>query len=129
VVGQDPASGSSVRPGATVKLSIAETPRWRALTSLRGEDSGRSVPFRIRGSQWRLVYSMGYKGTCELIFICSGPSAHIANLSGGPDPHGFGLSEGDNQIWTFASSPGVYQLSITPGSDHAQWSARVENYY
>ncbi len=129
VIRQDPASGSSLRPGSTVKLSVAEAPQWKAVTSFSGEDAGRSVPFKIRGAQWRIVYSMGYKGTCELLFICSGPNAHIANLSGGDDPHGFSLDEGPNHIWTFDSGAGTYQVTITPGSDSAHWSAQIQDYY
>ena len=129
VIRQDPASGASLAPGSTVRLSVAETPQWKAVTSFSGENAGRSVPFKVRGTQWRIVYSMGYKGTCELIFICSGPNAHIANLSGGDDPHGFGLEEGTNHIWTFDSGPGTYQVTITPGSDNARWSAQIQDYY
>jgi hypothetical protein len=129
VVGQDPASGRSLSPGATVTLSVAQTPRWRALTSFSGEDTGRSVPFKVRDTRWRIVYTMAYKGTCSLIFICSGPSAHVANLSGGEDPHGFDLNEGNNQIWTFDSGAGVYQVTITPGDDNARWSVQIQNYF
>jgi eukaryotic-like serine/threonine-protein kinase len=129
VIAQDPANGSSLTPGSTVKLSVAQAPRWRALTSFGGEDAGRSVPFKIRGTEWRVVYSMSYKGTCQLIFICSGPSAHIANLSGGPDPHGFDLNDGDHQMWTFDSGAGTYQVTITPGSDSAHWSAQIQDWY
>jgi eukaryotic-like serine/threonine-protein kinase len=129
IVGQAPASGKNLSPGSTVTLSVAERPRWRALTSFSGEDGGRSVPFKVRGTQWRIVYDMGYKGTCTLIFICSGPSAHIANLSGGGDPHGFDLNEGDNQAWTFSSGSGIYQVTITPGNDSARWSVQIQDYY
>jgi serine/threonine protein kinase len=129
VVGQDPASGRSLSPGATVTLSVAQTPRWRALTSFSGEDTGRSVPFKVRGTRWRIVYTMAYKGTCSLIFICSGPSAHVANLSGGEDPHGFDLNEGNSQLWTFDSGAGVYQVTITPGGDNARWSVQIQDYF
>ena len=108
---------------------MAETPQWKAVTSFSGENAGRSVPFKVLGTQWRIVYTMGYKGTCELIFICSGPNAHIANLGGGDDPHGFGLDEGTNHIWTFDSGSGIYQVTITPGSDNARWSAQIQDYY
>jgi eukaryotic-like serine/threonine-protein kinase len=129
VIKQDPAAGEKLSPGSTVKLSVAETPQWKAVTSFSGEANGRSVPFKIRGTQWRIVYSMGYKGTCQLLFICSGPNAHIANLSGGDDPHGFSLDEGPNHIWTFDSGPGTYQATITAGSDSAHWSAQIQDYY
>ena len=34
VTGQDPAPSAKLFPGATVALSVAETPRWRTLTNL-----------------------------------------------------------------------------------------------
>jgi hypothetical protein len=53
----------------------------------------------------------------------------IANLSGGDEPHGFSLDEGANHIWTFDSGGGTYQVTITPGSDTARWSAQIQDYY
>ena len=130
VIKQDPASGTSLAPGSTVKLSVAETPQWKTVTSFSGTDAGRSVPFKIHGNRWRIVYSMGYTGTCQLLFICSGPDAHIASLSGGADPHGFSLDDGANRVWTFdPSGPGTYQVTITPGSDQAHWSAQIQDYF
>jgi hypothetical protein len=129
VVGQAPPAGSSVSRGATVALSLAETPQWRALTSIASQNRGVSVPFRIRGQRWRIVYGMHYQGTCTLIFICSGPTAHVARLKAGSFTSQFDLSEGDAQIRGLASGPGVYQITVTPGSDTARWSLRVEDYY
>ncbi len=67
VTRQSPKPAVEVPRGATVALDVTETPRWRALTSLSGVDDGRSVPFRILGSRWRVSYSMSYRGTCLLL--------------------------------------------------------------
>jgi hypothetical protein len=123
---QSPSAGTKLFPNSTVSLSVAETPRWRALTTFT---SSTSVPFRIRGTRWRLVYRMSYEGTCTLIFICSGPTAHAANLSRGTITGSFDLNEGSGQIWTFPSGPGLYQVRISLGSDTATWSAQVQDYY
>jgi hypothetical protein len=126
---QHPRAKAPVAPGSTVTLSVAETPQWRALTSFNGVNAGQSVPFRIRGTRWRVVYSMSYDGICALIFICSGPHMHIAALRGGGGAPGFDLTDGGTQAQTYTSGAGVYQISISPGSDNARWSVRVEDYY
>jgi hypothetical protein len=129
VTRQSAAAGANLAPGSTVVLSVAEKPRWRELTSFVGAGPARSVPFRIRGRRWRLIYGMGYDGTCTFVFICSGPSATVTNLGGGPRVAGFDLNAGDGQTETFASGAGLYQVSISPGSDSAHWSIEVEDYY
>jgi hypothetical protein len=116
-------------PGATVSLSVAETPQWRTITSFNADGPGQSVPFRVRGTRWRIVYSMGYDGTCTFIFICSGPSAHVATLSGGSPADGFDLNEGQHQTQEFDSGAGEYQVAVSPGSDGAHWSMQIEDYY
>jgi eukaryotic-like serine/threonine-protein kinase len=129
VTKQAPGSGVRLLPGSTVALSVAEPPQWRPLTSLTGTGSGRSVPFRIRGSRWEIVYSMSYQGTCTFVFICSGPSATVTSASSGATVDGFDLGEGSGQTRVLKSGPGVYQLSITPGSDTARWAIKVDDYY
>jgi serine/threonine-protein kinase len=126
---QAPAAGSESRLGSTVSLSVAETPRWRPLTSLAGDGRGRSVPFRILGSRWRVLYSMAYQGTCTLIFFCSGPSAQVANQGSGSDTSGFDLNDGSGQTQLFKSGPGLYQITVSPGDDTARWSIQVQDYY
>jgi hypothetical protein len=126
VAAQDPAPNTKLFPGSTVALSVAETPRWRTLTSFTG---GLSVPFRVRGAKWRLVYKMSYGATCTFIFVCSGPTAHAANLTRGTGAGSFDLNEGSGQIWTFPTGPGLYQVRISPGSDSATWSAQVQDWY
>jgi hypothetical protein len=129
VTHQHPAVGTEVFPRATVTLSVAETPRWRTLTSLAGDGNGRSVPFRIQGRRWRMLYSMGYQGTCTFIFFCSGPSADVARLDSGPALSGFDLNDGSAQTQVFGSGPGLYQLTVSPGDDTARWSIQVQDYY
>jgi eukaryotic-like serine/threonine-protein kinase len=129
VTDQSPAAASELAAGSTVTLSVAETPRWRPITSFSGNGAGRSVPFRIRGTRWRIVYSMGYQGTCTFIIFCSGPSASIATLAGGSHAGGFDLGEGQDQTQQFDSGPGVYQVNVSPGSDSARWSMQIEDYY
>jgi serine/threonine-protein kinase len=129
VIHQSPGAAAELVPGSTVSLSVAETPQWRTVTSVGGDGPGQSAAFRIRGNRWRIVYSLGYDGTCTFIFICSGPSAHITTLSGGSSPSGFDLNEGQNQTQEFDSGAGVYQVAVSPGSDSAHWSMRIEDYY
>ena len=129
VTHQSPAAGSDLARHATVILSVAETPRWRPLTSFAGTSDARSVPFRIRGTQWRVVYGMGYDGLCTFIFICSGPSAQVVDLNRPSDATKFDLNKGSDQTQVFKAGAGLYQISIQPGSDTAHWSMEVEDYY
>ncbi len=126
VTHQSPAAGSGVPPGTAVTLDVAETPRWRPLTSFTGGDS---VPFRILGRHWRLVYSMRYQGICTFIFFCSGPNARVTDLRTGRQVDGFGLAKGTDQFHAVAAGPGLYQVTITPGSDTARWSIDVQDRY
>jgi hypothetical protein len=129
VTDQSPASAASARRGATVALSVAETPRWRTLTSFSGVNDGQSVPFQILGAKWRVVYHMAYVGTCTLLVVCFGPSGEVANLKTGATFGQFELGEGETETRTFSSGPGLYRLSISGGHDSARWSMTVEDYY
>jgi eukaryotic-like serine/threonine-protein kinase len=126
VTHQSPRPGRRIAPGSTVALSVAEAPSWRSLTSFTGN---RSVPFRIRGSRWQIVYGMSYQGTCTLIFICQGPTATVTNLTTGATVDQFDLSDGSGHARTLTSGAGVYQISISPGADTAKWSVGVSDYY
>jgi beta-lactam-binding protein with PASTA domain len=129
VTGQVPSAGRFVRSHSSVSLSAAETPRWRVLTAASGTDAGQSVPFRIRGTQWRITEQMNYVGTCTLLFYCDGPSAEVLNLGNGASLGQFDLSDGDSQMSPGGSGPGLYQVKVTPGSDTASWRIQVEDYY
>jgi eukaryotic-like serine/threonine-protein kinase len=129
VVAQSPPASKSLARGAVVDLSVAETPRWRSVTSFSGSDAGQSVPFRIRGSRWRVVYNMGYPNGCSFIFFCSGPNAQVTNVNSGANLNQFSLNQGSDQTQVFNTGPGVYQVAVTPGSDSASWSIEVDDDY
>jgi serine/threonine-protein kinase len=129
VTGQTPSAGVKLLPGSSVSLSVAEAPRWRDLITFTDRDGRGSPPVRIRGSRWRIVYRMSYSGMCTFIFFCSGPSAQIVSSERGNHVTSFDLGDGDHQIQTFNTGPGVYQVMITPGNDSATWSAEVQDYY
>jgi hypothetical protein len=129
VTRESPAAESSLKPGSTVTLFVAEQPRWRALTSFAGNAGGHSVPFRILGNQWRIVYNMSYQGLCTLIFFCSGPNARVFRPTGNSALRQFDLNNGSAQAQVFTSGPGLYEITVAPGSDTAKWSLQVEDYY
>jgi hypothetical protein len=126
VTGQDPKAGAHVPTGSKIGLSVAEPPQLRALTSFSGE---KSVPFKIRGSRWEIVYGMSYQGTCTFVFFCSGPTATVTDLASGKQVDQFDLNEGDDQTRIVHSGPGTYQISISSGSDSAGWAFKVDDYY
>jgi eukaryotic-like serine/threonine-protein kinase len=129
VTHQSPASSATAPRGSTVALSVAEVPRWRALTTFAGVDDGRSVPIRILGAQWRVVYHMAYEGSCTLLLICLGPSAAVENLATGSTSGQFELGEGETETHIFNSGPGLYRLVVSGGHDSARWSMTVADYY
>jgi serine/threonine-protein kinase len=129
VTHQSPRSGVSTSHGSTIALSVAETPRWRTLTTFSGVDDGRSVAFRIDGSRWRVMYSMSYEGSCLLLLVCFGPSAQASNLKSGQSFDGFDLSSGSSHAHVFDSGPGLYRMSVEGGRDSARWAMTVQDYY
>jgi len=126
---QSPHSNATVARGSTVSLSVAEEPRWHALTTFSGVGEGRSVPFSILGRRWRVSYSMSYEGTCSLLVVCFGPSAQAQNLQNGSSAGSFELGEGEVETHVFESGPGLYRLTVSGGHDRARWSMTVEDYY
>jgi eukaryotic-like serine/threonine-protein kinase len=124
VTGQSPSTGRQLHSGQTVSLLVAETPSWRSVTTFSG---AQSVPFRIRGTQWRVVYTMSYQGTCDFVFWCNGPSAQV--LGAGSTNVSFSLNDGGQQTRVFKTGPGEYQIAIKPGWDSARWSIEVEDWF
>jgi eukaryotic-like serine/threonine-protein kinase len=124
VTGQSPSAGHHLHHGQTVSLLVAETPSWRSVTTFSGN---QSVPFQIRGTQWRVVYTMSYQGTCDFIFFCEGPSAQV--IGAGSTNVSFSLNDGGQQTRVFKTGPGDYQIAIKPGLDSAQWSIEVEDWF
>jgi serine/threonine protein kinase len=127
-IAQNPSSGTRVVDGATVHVVLSSGPQWRALTTFSGVDNGKSVPFRILGSKWRVNYSMAYEGSCTLLVVCFGPSAEVDNLKTGASFGGFELGEGETETHTFDSGPGLYRVEVSGGHDSARWSMTVEDY-
>jgi eukaryotic-like serine/threonine-protein kinase len=128
VTGQSPAAGVQRSPHSTVDLSVAETPTWRYVTSFSGTGSGHSVPFQIRGSEWRIVYHMTYDGTCDFVVFCNGPSAKVVGVGSSSTDQSFDLSDGDSQTQVFKGGPGRYQIGIQAGWDAARWTITVEDW-
>lgn len=129
VTRERPSAGAKLLPGATVTLSAAEAPHWRAVTGFSGSAQTDSGPFTIRGQRWQMRYDMGYSGACALIFICSGPSATVTDVKSGQVVQRFDLDEGSDRAWTFHSGPGTYAVTITPGSDNAHFTVHVQDLY
>jgi hypothetical protein len=127
-IAQDPSAGTHVASGATVHVVLSSGPQWRALTTFTGVNDGESVPFRILGAKWRVVYHMAYRGSCTLLVVCLGPSAEVENLTTGASFDSFELGEGESETHTFDSGPGLYRLVISAGHDSARWSMTVEDY-
>jgi serine/threonine-protein kinase len=129
VVRQDPTAGHHLKPHDTVALFVAEVPSWHAVTSFSANSGGgQSVPFRIYGSQWRVVYSLAYNGTCDFVLFCNGPSAQLLGLGGNTTNDSFGLGKGSGKTKVFQTGPGVYQIDINPGWDDASWSIEVQDW-
>ena len=129
VIAQSPVAGKHIAPGSTVTVSVGEPRRLRGLTSVQGSNDARSVPFTIRGTRWEIVYSMGYQDTCTFLLFCSGPSATVTSVSTGATVDQFDLGEGDNKTRIFNTGPGTYQIAVSAGSDTAQWSIKIDDYY
>jgi hypothetical protein len=117
-----------VASGANVHVVLSSGPQWRALTTFTGVNDGESVPFRILGAKWRVVYHMAYQGSCTLLVVCFGPSAEVENLTTGASFDSFELGEGETETHTFDSGPGLYRLEISGGHDSARWSMTIEDY-
>lgn len=130
VIRQRPGARTLVAAGSSVELSLAEVTRWRALTTFAGTGPSQSVAFRIRGrGGWRLRYSSSFQGTCTFIVFCSGPKASVQALRGGTTVDSFGLSDGGPQVRLESSGPGIYEVSVQPGSDTAGWQIAVDDRY
>ena len=129
-IAQRPAPGMRVAKDSIVSVTLSDgppPPRWRALTSLSGIGDGKSVPFKIRGARWRVIYTMSYEGRCTLLLVCFGPNAQARRLPAEDRVDSWDLDEGSDRVRTIASGPGVYQLEVSGGDDRARWSARIED--
>jgi len=129
VVRQDPTPGHDLKPHNTVALFAAEVPFWHAVTSFNANTGGgQSVPFRIQGNQWRIVYSLSYNGTCDFVFWCNGPSAHVLSFGANQTNESVGLGSGSDKTKVFKTGPGLYQIDVNAGWDDARWSIEVQDW-
>ena len=99
------------------------------MTTFAGSDAEHSVQFRVRGDRWRIVYTMGYVGTCTLIIVCDGPSAQVHDASTGSSAAQFSLNDGHVQTQMMQSGPGLYEIRVAAGADTARWSFEVDDYF
>ncbi|MGB9184701.1 MAG: PASTA domain-containing protein, partial [Solirubrobacteraceae bacterium] len=135
VTSQSPAPGVDLPRSGVVALQVAETPHWQPLAALHGSAGATTARFHVRGTHWRLVYTMAYQGTCTFVVICSGPTATVnagpaaTNTGATGAGQSFDLSGSGRQTRTFTGGPGDYALTISPGSDTARWSAWLEDWY
>ncbi len=67
-------------------------------------------------------------GSCTLLLVCFGPSAHVSNLVTGASVEDFDLSSGSGHGHTFESGPGLYSVSVSGGSDSARWRMTVQDF-
>jgi hypothetical protein len=105
-------------------LSVAEVPRWRAVTTFTDRSS---VTFRIRGERWRVVASASQTRDCTLFVFCH--SSQLKVFRGGAALRTLSLSDGIDRPTVVASGPGVYRLTVDPVSSSTRWSIRVEDDY
>jgi mRNA-degrading endonuclease RelE of RelBE toxin-antitoxin system len=115
-----------LRRGSTVRLSVAEVPAWKTVTTFTG--TGSPV-FRIRGGRFRLVYSIDHEKSCTLWIFCSHSSAEVVDTASGSTVDTFDLNDGDHQAETFDTGPGSYEVKVDPASGDARWSFTVEDWY
>jgi serine/threonine-protein kinase len=110
VTSQSPGPGIRIPRGGRVTLNVAEVPAWKPVTSISGGNHSETVGFHIRGSRWRIVYTMGFQGTCTWVIFCSGPNAVVT----GPSASGAGSSStgstGTGASGTGASGTGASNI-------------------
>ncbi len=129
VLKQSPAPPATAVPGSTVALTVAATPRWRTVTTFEALDDGRSVPFRIRGKRWRVVYRMTYEGRCSLLLVCFGPAAVVTSLPAEDEVESWDLEKGSGRTRNFETQPGIFQITVSGGEDSARWGMSVQDFY
>jgi len=129
VTKQSPAAPATIPHGSTVALSVAEAPRWRALTTFSGVDDGKSVPFRILGSDVEGELQHGLPRHVPAAGGVPRAERRGGNVQTGSTFGGFELGKGETETHTFTSGPGVYSLVVSGGRDSARWSMTVEDHY
>ena len=98
------------------------------MTSFARPDAN-SVPFQIRGTQWRILSTVSSSKHCSLLFIgCHTTSATLLRRDGST-VQSFGLGDGSDQPRVFSTGPGIYRLRVSPASGDTRWSITIEDDY
>lgn len=127
VLRQSPSARASVPPGGTVELTVAASDQWRTVTEFNTSSEASSEIFRIRGSQWRITYTLTFD-RCRF-GGCFPPDLEIdaASLAGGY--RAYTLKEGTHTT-AVPLGPGRYSVSVMDyGDTDFQVSVTVEDYW
>jgi serine/threonine-protein kinase len=129
---QEPAKNVEAQPHSTVTLYEAESPTWKRVTSFAGSGPDRSVPFTIRGKQWRIVYAMSFNSAfCTIVLVdqfCGGPSVTVVEQPSGGPVVKFGMNAGSGLNYVIHTGAGDYQVIVTPGNS-SQYQVEVDDFY
>jgi hypothetical protein len=125
---QRPIGGRAAPRGSVVRLSVAEVPRFRTVTTLAGPTSA-SVYFRIRGDRWRILSTVSGSHHCSLLFIgCHSTSASVLRRDGSTVTN-VGLGDGSAQPQVFTTGPGIYRVRVNPATGGTRWSIAIQDDY
>jgi serine/threonine-protein kinase len=128
VTAQRPIGGRAAPRGSMVRLSVAEVPRFRTVTTLAGPTTA-SVYFRIRGDRWRILWTVSGSHHCSLLFIgCHSTSASVLRRDGSTVTN-VGLGDGSAQPQVFTTGPGIYRVRVNPATGGTRWSITIQDDY
>jgi eukaryotic-like serine/threonine-protein kinase len=124
VLSQSPDAGDEVAPGTSVQLTVAAPKAWHTVDTFTADGESSSDIFRIRGSRWRLTYTLTFSH-CD--FSCYPPSIYIHNKAG-TDFRNFSLKDGTHTT-SVPMPPGHYYVEVTSVSqDDFTVDVKVEDY-
>ena len=107
-----------------MQLTIAAAKSWKPVAHLTAQGESSSDIFRVRGSRWRVTYTLAF-GKCE--FSCYPPTLYVHNKAG-TDFKDFELREGTHTT-SVPMAPGRYYVQIsTVSQDPFDLDAKVEEY-
>ena len=115
---------SSVHVGIHITFAIASQPEWHTVTALQGTADKSTEIFRIRGSRWRIDYTIT-NNLCSY-GQCIGPTVYVTSGSGGL--YSFDLHAAS----AFTNIPlpaGNYSAQVNVSDGSPQYTLTVEDYY
>lgn len=120
---QSPNAGSTAQSGDRITFSIAAQPEWRTITALQGTADKSTEIFRIRGSRWRINYTIT-NNTCAY-GQCIGPTVDVTGDGGF---YSFDLDAAS--AFTDVPLPaGKYSAQVNVISGSPQYTLTVQDYY